>query len=326
MAPEEETAPSPTQIVPSLLQAEDPSFWLELCPDMTIEGEASVPLASLGSLGIEQRQWALLQERLHEEGYLKLEPWLAREEAAQLAAVVQQIERRFGVPVFGLVFDAFWQLIPRLAGLLEEALGGDFRVLPDCWVWLLHPNGKDRGWGVHRDRNRHTLDADGTPRTLSLWIALTDATTDNGCIHVLPASSDPDYTEAKADYAFSLKTLQSVRALPVSAGSALCWTQHLVHWGGRASRFAAQPRISIAFELQRSDVPAFSSPLMPADWMPSFAMRLGLIGRQILQYQHMISVSSEMLSLAKQLHRHLPKERSFAGVLGRLMGPKKKKR
>lgn len=322
----ESRAETPQRNIPTLSQAEDTAFWLALCPAMTIQGEAPVPLASLSSLGVDQEGWSQRLTRLHEEGYMKLEPWLSKEEAAQLAATVQQVEASLGIPVFALVYDAFWQLIPRLAGLLEEVLEGSFRVLPDIWVWLLHPEKQDKGWGIHRDRNRHTLTPEGKPRTLSLWIALTDATTDNGCIHVLPAFADPDYTEAKADYTFSLKTLQAVRALPVKAGSVLCWTQHLVHWGGQASRFATHPRISVAFELQRSDLPAFSNPLMPAETMPSFPMRLGLIARQILQYQHMITVPPELLVLAKKLHRHLPKERSFAGVLERLMGPKKKRR
>lgn len=307
----------------TLEQAESPAFWLALCPQMSITQDER-PIA-LEPSPLEEAVWEHKWAKFTEEGYLRLESCFPKEEAAQLAQVVLRVEEAVGVPVFAMVYDAFWTLIPRLAGTLARALGDSFRILPDCWIWALHPKGEDKGWGVHRDRDRRTLDPDGSPRALSLWIALTDATPDNGCIYALPAAYDPEYHLKKSSYAFSLNTLQSVRALPLSAGSALWWTQHLVHWGGRCSKYAKNPRVSVGFELQRSDVPAYSNPLLLPETMPSFSMRLGLIARQLLQYQHMILLPNHTKDLAQTLQQHLPKERSFAGVLKKLLRPDRKR-
>ncbi|PNH04087.1 hypothetical protein TSOC_009776 [Tetrabaena socialis] len=56
------------------------------------------------------------------------------------------------------------------------------------------PDTGGRGWPPHRDRpTMPLLPPDRLPPYLTLWVALTPATPDNGCIHVLPADLDPLY-------------------------------------------------------------------------------------------------------------------------------------
>jgi hypothetical protein len=52
------------------------------------------------------------------------------------------------------------------------------------------------GWSPHRDRPATGPDSfreDGTPRYLTAWVALTDATPETSCLYVLPAPQDEGY-------------------------------------------------------------------------------------------------------------------------------------
>jgi ectoine hydroxylase-related dioxygenase (phytanoyl-CoA dioxygenase family) len=115
-----------------------------------------------------------------------------------------------------------------------------------------------------------------------MWVPLSDATTDNGCIHVIPAYLDADYTARRFQHIRPDAAL--VRALPATAGSVLLWNQCLIHWGGRSSVHAGQPRVSLGLELQRADARAFDLPLVPSLSMPPLERRLAYIGKSIYTY------------------------------------------
>lgn len=287
------------------------TFWLQLCPDMTIEAE-HVPQTYHLPL-----DWSLRLQRLRKEGYIQLDDVCSRQESQQLAKTVLTVQQQCCWPIFVLVYDAFWVMLQRVEHALSEILGGAVRVVPDCWVWHVEAKEEQTGWKPHRDRKGHTLDSDGTPQIISFWLALTDATPSNGCMYILPLHRDPQMRSVSEG--IGLESIQDIRALPVSAGTALCWNHQVLHWGGRSSSFAHGPRISIAFECQRSSVPAFNTPLRTLDSLPSFTTRLGWIGRQILQYQHMISCSEELIVWAKKQAAMLPKERSFSTFLDSLL-------
>ena len=52
---------------------------------------------------------------------------------------------------------------------------------------------KGAGWGVHRDKGPRSLFKNGKPKSLTIWIPLTDANTENSCMYVLPANRDTGY-------------------------------------------------------------------------------------------------------------------------------------
>ena len=62
----------------------------------------------------------------------------------------------------------------------------------------------------------------------------------------------------------------------------------------------------MAFEFQRKDKPPFNTPLLDPRVIPPFRQRLGLIGKQVLQYDHMYPLTPENAALAKQLKRLMP--------------------
>ena len=150
------------------------------------------------------------------------------------------------IPVqFIFIYDEAWILFMRLHNIISAIVGSDYQRLPDFWSWRIDPAISDSGWGLHRDKSVEFLrdrliDPDsGLPRSLTVWIALTDANPMNSCMHVLPADRDPCY-ETMCDiknHSWSLSELfQNFRALPVTTGSVLMWNQVFIGgvvWGGR---------------------------------------------------------------------------------------------
>ena len=184
-----------------------------------------------------------------------------------------------GWPPIGVyAFDATWTVVDRLFEVAEAALGTrDVALEPSCFAWALRarpaespvknpPEGaRDAARAAdavganfplpHRDYSAReawtTTSTDrrlrgdaGEPTLLCVWMPLTDATLDTGCLHVLPRGADrtwddPDHPDhlrpaerepgGGAAVRFSLA---DVRALPAEAGSVCAWAGQTVHWGG----------------------------------------------------------------------------------------------
>lgn len=277
-------------------EVERREFWHELCPHMSIEGSATSAPAAVGDTG-------LLLSDLKREGYIQVPGAFTEECTAPIRDAVSTLSQR-GIPLpFAFVYDELWRAFDGLSSFLSTVLGEDYRALPDFWVWYVQPNENASGWGPHRDRVQPTLDPDNSPHTLTVWIPFTDATPLNGCMYVLPAHHDPRFVERRWDGEGNtvVQNPQDIRALPATAGSLLAWNQAVLHWGSRGSRLGTAPRISAAFEFQRGDRAPFNSPLLDPGRMPTFAERLGLIGKQVLQYRHMYPLSDDVAAVATSL-------------------------
>ena len=72
---------------------------------------------------------------------------------------------------------------PRIVSIATALLGPDVKLLQD--MALLKPPffGSRKTW--HQDCPYFTIDP---PRVIGLWIALDDATSENGCMHIVPGS------------------------------------------------------------------------------------------------------------------------------------------
>lgn len=144
-----------------------------------------------------------------------------------------------------------------------------------------------------------SLNPDGSPKALTVWMPLTEATPLNGCMYMLPANRDPVYgthddKNWKVDF-------PSIRALPGRPGDWFCWNQAVLHWGAQTSPFGGAPRMSMALEFQRADTPAFNEPLIPTLAVLAFTDRLRLCAKQILQYAHMYPLPQPMQALAESI-------------------------
>jgi hypothetical protein len=235
---------------------------------------------------------------LKREGYVHAPDVHWAVDIALLAQTVRSLTAAKLSPVFGFVFDEFWLPFYQLAPLYRSLLG-DYRMLPDFWVWDVNPKRAEAGWKAHRDKGYQALLPDRMPKSLTTWIPLSPATPLNSCMYLVPAMLDPTYgTPQDSQWKFEL---QSIRALPAAPGDLLMWTQAVLHWGSRSSARGAESRVSMAFEFQRSDVTPFNTPLLDPTDVPSFEQRLKLISKQILQYKHMYGVTPPIEQLARRL-------------------------
>lgn len=293
--------------MPTTLSAQDAElrdFWRDLCPGMSIEGTATAVPANVGDTD------AYFSD-LKREGYLQIPDALSEATIAPVRTAVSTLfTRQIPLP-FAFVYDEPWLAFQGLSEILSKTLGADYRALPDFWVWHVNPNENAAGWGPHRDRVIPTLDADNSPHTLTVWIPFTDATPLNGCMYVLPAHHDERFDQRRWDGQDNnvVYNPQNIRALPATAGSLLAWNQAVLHWGGRGSRLGKAARISAAFEFQRGDRAPFNSPLLDPGRLPPFTERLGLIGKQVLQYRHMYPLTDDVAAIATSLfQRFMPGE------------------
>lgn len=149
----------------------------------------------------------------------------------------------------------------------------------------------------HRDRQpedaQSTFHTDAQAKFTTQWIALSDATTENSCLHVIPQKSDPGYVTGDSELEDPLRralpdkeSYQCIRALPRKSGQSVLFTHRIIHWGSESDADAPHPRIAISFV--GSD-PGYEPPLVNPDFFtaernPPFRIRLLLVCAQLLIY------------------------------------------
>jgi len=274
----------------------DEQFWRDTFPELSI-GTVFSSEFPINALGPERDQRVL--SRMQVEGYFHETDVVLVDLASRLSIAVERAHSLGIPPVFIFLFDETWAAFYRQHASLAVFLGPDYRVLPDFWAWRVDPRAGQAGWRPHRDKGWISLGPDGSPKSLTVWIPLTEANPMNGCMYVLPANRDPVYgTDQDANWQVDFP---SIRALPGKPGDFFCWNQAVLHWGAQTSQFSETPRMSMALEFQRADAPAFNEPLLPTLAVLSFADRLKLTGKQILQYRHMYPLPPPMQALAERL-------------------------
>lgn len=275
----------------------DRAFWRDFAPSLGIErGEM---MGSTKLFNIAPDHMAGLQTLMRQEGYFQMPPVDWQLPMQEMVSLIARLDAD-GIPVpFAFVYDEFWLMFVKLHEVIGGLLGPGYLRLPDFWVWFVDPHRDDAGWKPHRDKTFGTLREDGSPKSLTVWIPLSDATTLNGCMYIVPADRDPTYnTQRQNEWTFAH---QDIRALPAQAGSILMWNKQVLHWGSHGSPRETRPRVSAAFEFQAGDVPPYNQPLMSPTSIPNFNSRLGLIAKQILQYQHMYPLSAEVKAIAQRI-------------------------
>jgi non-heme Fe2+,alpha-ketoglutarate-dependent halogenase len=130
--------------------------------------------------------------RYREAGLLFPQPALSASVAADYLAALEQYEADTGGPVNGkfrykchLLFPWINDLMrnQRILDMVEDLIG------PDIMVWSSHLYPKEPGDGRfiswHQDSAHWGLETDNV---LTVWVALTPASRDNGCMRMLPGS------------------------------------------------------------------------------------------------------------------------------------------
>lgn len=269
-------------------------YWERLLPELSIcetLNETSVAPFVIGEGTLQS-----LEQQMLIEGYFQHQESGQKPVAHLLANAVRKLVGLGLPPVFLFLFDESWACFYRLNAILSRILKGEYLLLPDFWAWYINPIVEESGWIPHRDKGKMSLAEDGSPLSATVWIPLSTAIPLNGCMSLVPADRDPTYGKSN-EYDFEPE-FANIRALPAAPGDILCWNQAVLHWGGKASKRASEPRISMACEFQRAGIAPFNLPLIAPFTNLTFSQRQCLVGKQILQYQHMYPLSEELGALA----------------------------
>ena len=261
------------------------AFWQHLAPQLSLSGfcPRSRPIT------IAPSTLAMLSDSMERDSYLQLPPLLDGVEIGPIRDGIFALIDAGLPPVFIYMYDQPWALFDRLRPIIQPFLGDQFSLLPNFWAWHIPAKEGASGWPAHTDCNAQTrLDcSDGGTMlmSMSLWVPLTDATTENGCMVVLPRSREMLYDPAITD-PVQINADDAI-ALPAKAGSVLGWSQDLYHWSAHVTSKAKNPRVSLSLEFQNSAFTPMAEPLLNIAQPPPFEDRLSLILRQFDKYQHM---------------------------------------
>ena len=239
------------------------------------------------------RAWAVegdvdgeaLRASLWHEGYLACAPVIPAALVARCREAIELVRAAGAPPLAAFAFDAPWELAALLGQHARAAFAGEARLVPAFWAWRVDGDdgGAARGWDPHRDHTGLAIDDAGRPQAIALWVPLTEATAENGCMYVVPAPWDPQYGNPRASS--EVMFVQAIRALPARPGAVLGWTSRLLHWGAMA-RPGSPPRLSISFEYQDAAAPPVEDEALPLGWMPAVGERRALIERQWTRHAH----------------------------------------
>lgn len=273
--------------------AKDPEYWAGLAAEegWLIEGGDFGEMGELDASKAEDTD--PLKDAISRHGFFKAEGVLAQKNMAALCALAEGIRDRGWPRIFALLFPLFWETLrtPALLRLLKGIFGPGVVQLPGMWIHHVPSLAGSRGWEPHVDVNQpsHTC-KNGGPDRLSIWIALTNATLDNGCMFAVSKKSAPESIRFHGQQSFSaaqvIELLHAATPLPVGAGGVLGWAYDTLHWGGIANGEGNMPRLALSLEFMNGDAERKKGerPLLAPGEIPDFSQRLFLVGRNLRAY------------------------------------------
>lgn len=288
----------PDELGLRLGQVRSQAYWKKINPMLSVDRLPSGAMEEVEMVATIEP----LASRFQKEGYLRVDQIIPKQQVGRLRECTENL-RRAGWPlVFGFVYDEFW-LVTRTSAmtkLLSSILGPAYKQIPKMWTHHVVPQG-GAGWPPH-------VDGSGRANRATVWVALSDATLENGCMYLIPKDATPariarNFLSLKTITQNSARTLlMNTRALPVSAGGVICWDHSVIHWGSKSSG-VAEPRLAISLEfIAESEKPKNDEvPLLDAYAPPTFPQRLDFIGRALLAYEKFEPLLIRYAELAKEL-------------------------
>jgi Phytanoyl-CoA dioxygenase (PhyH) len=282
------------------LKAVDVAYWRNLNPQLEVsQQETAYPSETIDIL---PGQLSKALEHLAAHGYFRLPQTYPSELIARMCTCIYTVRSAGWPPVFAYLYDEFWALFQNKA-IVEfiRSYLGEYKVTANIWAHYVEPRAWGAGWPPHVDS--------GNDGGMTIWVPLTDASVDNGCMYVVPQDLLPqtlpkNYVDwPSPDREELAALLHGVRPLPAKAGSLLGWNHQLVHWGGRATGAATNPRISLAIEFLSETITPRNTdlPITNPEIVPDFTSRLGLIAKAIIKYQQFEGLMRRYDLLAKRL-------------------------
>ncbi|OSO94233.1 mitomycin antibiotics/polyketide fumonisin biosynthesis protein [Cylindrospermopsis raciborskii CENA303] len=275
-------------LIPLLVQAENIDYWRNLNPNSQISdfpfSSLSYPCNNTPDL---QKEYRL---QLQQEGYFQTNPVIPPQIIQEMLTCIETVKKAGFPTMFALVYDIFYHGFSYFNSILTDLLGSQYQLIPNFWIYYIEPSDHGKGFEPHRDAEyKNTIDSNGIPTVLTVWVAITDATPLNSCMYIVPANRDPQYRDAIQDLTTggTKFALEDIRALPTSAGTVSFWDQYVFHWGSRGSQRAKNPRISYAMYFQRGDISPVDNVAITIPSNLNFQTRLGLICRGLYRYSYM---------------------------------------
>jgi hypothetical protein len=271
----------------------DIQFWKELCPNLTItevDRWATPP-----EIAIEDAR-----DKIVNDGYFHIpfDSWdLPFDEMTRCIQKLKSLDMQ---PVWCFIYDEFWLLTVKIDAHIKSILGENYHRLPEIWAWHIDPSKEERGWKIHREGGYYSVFDDGLPKTLTIWIPLTDATSENGCMCVVPIANDPNFYSTDESYYANWQEDfydDSKKILEAKSGDVLGWHPQILHWGKKSTNKNANPRISMSTEfvsnriLELNDTACFYDkeeyPWLDPFYIPDLTKKTELINKLVSRYQHM---------------------------------------
>lgn len=266
------------------------SYWEELLPQFPITDHPFKDHPTPFEISKEEIDFCVQQ--MKSDGYMVTSPIIPLDDLKAIETCIDRVVEKKHNPNYALVYDVFYEFIQKLEQVLTPILGENYQLVADEFgAFFIKNNESSKGSGPHRD----TVYAHGKvqkindlPTIINVWIPLTDATTLNSCMHLIPISQDnfikDDVPEEMFEKKYSWQEvkdlLHSVRSIPMQAGSIIAWNTNVLHWGGKSSQFATHPRKSIAVYFQNRNVPPYHKFTMNIPSPIPFDYRLYLIEKQ----------------------------------------------
>jgi hypothetical protein len=172
----------------------EPRIWAGLAPSLHVCNHSFMRARS--PLRIRDDVLHTAVSAMLREGYLQLPPMDWALPLSAMIGLVRWLASLGAPPVLAYHFDEFRMMFAQMQTLLCALLGDDPVMLPEFWAWHVDPKAQEAGWAPHRDRGHTSLLPDGSPKVVTLWLPLTDATPLNGCMYIVPADRDPTYGTA----------------------------------------------------------------------------------------------------------------------------------
>jgi len=253
-------------------QALDAGYWTSACPWLSVSTHrpgvdfANEPAADVTETLDEYRRCGYgLCENVFESGDL-----------TSLACAIFTLQSAGWPLVFAFVYDQFWTLLdaPKLQAFLTSVVGENYQTTPRFLVNHVPATLGGSGFPPHIDGGRD--------HTVTCWVPLTTASTDNGCMYVIERTPESMsvVTEFKGLESFNKQQmvllLAHARAVPMGPGGFLAWPQNTIHWGGQFRRGTERLELSWEFMgVQHENVDDLLSVALHLDRpLPQFEDRL----------------------------------------------------
>jgi len=272
-------------------------FWRRLAPELTIsDAQPDGPVARSKDQSSAERL------KLVNDGYLHLKFPQFSPDLPRIEKVMSRIVNA-GLPAaFIGVYDEVWSLIARLNTVIDGMFDQQAAMVPTFWA-----NHSDIPTGLAACRNRpaNGIFRDGTPKNLTVWLPLTNATPETGCVYVVPARQDRAYGKSNSSRADA--SLPSIRAVPANAGDIIIWNGEIYHWMSRPEEpTRANPLLSLTWEFQSRDAAPLDGLFVDSYPHVPFESRLSLLAHQMPRHGAEMSGSPVWRAVQQTLANRFP--------------------